>query len=157
VDDIHIPTLLLQGTVDVLFPLQQAVTNADAIPGGPVKMIWYCGGHGQCLDPVNADEQTAFLAQETLAWMDTYVKYKGETPPPDDTIPNFQWVDQKGNLYSSQYLPNPDSALYAGSTPISVSSTGGVLPIAPGLFGSGPSLQAGFPVDLATASKALIA
>lgn len=157
VEDIDIPTLLLQGTVDVLFPLQQAVTNAENIPGGPVKMVWYCGGHGQCLDPVDADEQTAFLAKETLAWMDTYVMYKGTTPPASDAIPNFQWVDQKGDLYWSDFLPTAKSALYEDSKPIIVSSVGGILPIVPVLGGSGPSSKATFPVSLATASKAIVA
>src|SRR5262249_19448247 len=48
VSDITVPTLLIQGTVDDLFPLQQAVTNAQllAANGVPVKMIWFCGGHG---------------------------------------------------------------------------------------------------------------
>jgi ABC-2 type transport system ATP-binding protein len=45
------PTLLLQGTVDTLFPLREAVANYRALSDSnvPVKMVWFCGGHGVCL------------------------------------------------------------------------------------------------------------
>ncbi len=50
------PTLLVQGTYHSLFPLQQAVVNAQTILANPydtpVKMIWFCGGHGVCGDKV---------------------------------------------------------------------------------------------------------
>jgi ABC-2 type transport system ATP-binding protein len=153
VGDISAPTLLLQGTVDVLFPLEQAVRNAEAIsPGTPVNMVWYCGGHGQCLDPVDADKQTAFLTGATLDWLDRYVMDEGQAPPDE---PNFQWVDQKGNLYSSQYLPTDDSALYTDSAPITVTGAGGgTLAIVPVIGGSGPQTLASFPVSLGLGAKA---
>lgn len=159
VDDITVPTLFLQGTVDDLFPLQQAIDNVtemqEANPSVPIKMIWYCGGHGQCLDPVDLDEQTAFLTQETLDWMDLNVKYKGQTPPSPISLPTFQWVDQLGNLYSSDFLPTDESTLYSGGTPITVSGDGGLLPIVPVLGGSGPALGATFPVSIALGSEAI--
>ena len=48
---IHVPTLLIQGTADNLFTLQEAVTNYALLRrhGVPVKMLWFCGGHGVCL------------------------------------------------------------------------------------------------------------
>ena len=44
---IHIPTLLIQGTVDTLFTLQEAVENYAALRANhvPLKMLWFCGGH----------------------------------------------------------------------------------------------------------------
>jgi len=53
VDGIRAPTLILQGTVDVLFSLGEAIANYDRLraDGVPVKMLWYCGGHGECLTP----------------------------------------------------------------------------------------------------------
>src|SRR3954463_5844711 len=41
------PTLLVQGEADTLFGLDQADANAREITaaGGPVKVIWYSGGH----------------------------------------------------------------------------------------------------------------
>ena len=46
------PTLIIQGTVDTLFSLQEGVTNYGILKRDhvPVKMLWYCGGHGICLD-----------------------------------------------------------------------------------------------------------
>lgn len=150
VGNIDIPTMFLQGTADDLFPLQQSIDNAEQLPAGtPVTMIWYCGGHGQCLDPVDQDAQSAFLTTMTLDWMDLYLK--GVDP---DEIPNFQWVDQKGTLYASTYLPTEGSQLYDDSVPVTASATGGVLAIVPVVGGSGPQTEAKFPVSLALGSRA---
>lgn len=153
VGNISAPTLLLQGTVDVLFPLAEATRNAAAVsPGTAVKIVWFCGGHGQCLDPVDAAEQTTFLVDITLDWLDRHVIDEEQTPP---DFPNFQWVDQKGNLYSSEYLPTVDSPLYTGSSPITVTgASGGTLAIVPVIGGSGPQTQALFPVSLGLGAKA---
>ena len=52
VDQIKRPTLLIQGTADTLFTLDEAIRNY----GDPAqatacrrKMLWFCGGHGACL------------------------------------------------------------------------------------------------------------
>ena len=155
IDKIDIPTLFLQGTVDTLFPLQQALDNADVIEeNAPVKMIWYCGGHGKCLDPVDQDRQSAFLVNETLKWMDTYVKGKpeyGDTPPPV-TERKFEWIDQAGHLYSTNFLPTDPDNFFGTSIP--VSGGGGILSIVPVIGGSGPQNKAGFPVSLVSAAPA---
>ncbi len=46
-DRITVPTLLVQGTADTLFGLDQADANARQITeaGGEVSVIWYTGGH----------------------------------------------------------------------------------------------------------------
>ena len=51
VDQIRIPTLLIQGTADTLFTLDEATTNYKILRANkvPAKMIWFCGGHGACL------------------------------------------------------------------------------------------------------------
>ena len=51
VERIRIPTLLIQGTVDTLFTLDEATTNYRILRANkvPSKMIWFCGGHGACL------------------------------------------------------------------------------------------------------------
>jgi ABC-2 type transport system ATP-binding protein len=151
--NIDIPTLFLQGTVDTLFPLQQAMDNALQIEpnGAPMKMIWYCGGHGQCLDPVDLNQQTDYTVGEIMNWMDTYVMNKGNADalPPDG--PRFSWVDQDGNWYGSDDLPI-DSDFY-GTRYTVPGSTGGLLPIVPVLGGSGPQWQASFPVSLVSGAK----
>ncbi|MEV4671184.1 CocE/NonD family hydrolase [Actinomadura sp. NPDC049382] len=46
-DRIRVPTLLVQGQADSLFPLDQADANARAIArnGAPVSVVWFQGGH----------------------------------------------------------------------------------------------------------------
>ena len=45
------PTLFVQGTVDTLFTLDEAVQNYEILRAHhvPTAMIWFCGGHGVCL------------------------------------------------------------------------------------------------------------
>ena len=143
---IKIPTLFLQGTVDGLFTLQQALNNAKGLnPAAPVKMIWYCGGHGDCLDLDEKQQarQTQFLVDEQLAWMDKYVKHMEDGAPPPIDGYKFSWIDQRGDLYSSNLLPTDGTSFYGPSIP--VSGTGGLLPILPNLGGSGPQRQSTFP------------
>lgn len=151
VNNITAPTLLIQGSYDVLFPLEEAVTNAEMLDanGVPVSMIWACGGHGKCLDPINP-QQTTFLIDTTINWLDTYVK--GEHQP---TGQKFRWVDQTGQYYAADLLPsNPD--FYAD--PITtVSAGGGTIPIVPVLFGSGPEALGGFPLSLTLGAPADVA
>ncbi|MGW0160555.1 CocE/NonD family hydrolase [Mycobacterium sp. NPDC003323] len=153
VGNITAPTLFMQGTVDTLFPLQQAMANAAALADGvPVKMIWYCGGHGTCLDPGDTAGQSAFLLSETMQWLDTYVMNKtAGTPPPVDG-PKFTWVDQLGNWYASEDLPIDPG--FEQPDPISVSDGGGYLAIAPFLGGSGPQNQWAFPLGYTLAAPA---
>ena len=69
---IRIPTLILQGTVDDLFTLDEGIANYEALraQGTPVSMAWFCGGHGVCLtDPGTAID----VSQLSLAWMQRYV------------------------------------------------------------------------------------
>ncbi|WP_192860051.1 CocE/NonD family hydrolase [Mycobacterium sp. MS1601] len=152
VGDITAPTMFLQGTVDGLFVLQQALDNAAQLGQDvPVRMIWYCGGHGYCLnlDKQQSADQYGFLTAQTLAWMDTYVKNKGdEVPTPG---PTFMWVDQKGDWFAADHLPLPGTGFF-GSEVINQSGPGGLLPVVPFLGGSGPQTQAPFPLSLPSAA-----
>lgn len=138
VDDITVPTLIIQGTVDDLITLDQANTNVEMLADNldangnpvPVKMIWFCGGHGVCLDPASPI-QNQLLASETLNWLDRYVKGNSAT----DTGPTFQWVDQDGQFYASDVMPT-DPGFHG--TPINSISAGGFMPILPIAGGSGP-------------------
>jgi len=67
------PTLFIQGTVDTLFTLDEAVTNYGILRrrGVPTAMLWYCGGHGACLtdggDP-------AATGDATNAWLRRWLR-----------------------------------------------------------------------------------
>lgn len=151
--NVDIPTQVISGTTDVLFPLQQAIDNAQQIstanPLTPVKMTWFCGGHGGCENPINP-QQDEVLLSNNLKWLDQYVA--GDPDDPADTIPEFQWFDQDGGHFSSDLMPfdggfnNPDPLTYQGA--------GGLLGIVPFLGGSGPQSEAPLPLNIAQASEA---
>ncbi|MET0702441.1 MAG: CocE/NonD family hydrolase [Mycobacterium sp.] len=153
VSNITAPTLLIQGTVDVLFPLQQSVINAGYLtyPDGsvpPTKVVWFCGGHGACLPGQgNGTADTQWVLNESVAWMNRYVKEDGTTDPEV-----FEWSDQNGNYWSSETLPS-DPAFYS-STVISSIGRGHLLPIIPILGGSGPQSLVSLPYSLGLASVA---
>ncbi|WP_045879946.1 alpha/beta fold hydrolase [Pseudofrankia sp. DC12] len=100
---IHVPTLILQGTVDTLFPLAQGVENYQALRGRvPVKMAWFCGGHGECLtNPGPADH----TEQLTISWLDRYLRQRTGTA----TGPGFEYVDDTGTWFGADTFP-PASA-----------------------------------------------
>lgn len=135
VNNIDIPTLLVQGTVDGLFTLDQAVTNSQQIatanPMAPNKMVWFCGGHGFCLDP-KPQEQDQVI--NNLKWLDQYVA--GTSTAADD-IPNFTWYDQKGIGYSSTLLPYDPN--FNNADQLSFEGEGGNMVVVPVIGGSGPA------------------
>ena len=132
VGDITTPTLLFQGTVDTLFTLNQADANAKALlaAGTPTKVVWYCGGHGACLSTTN---DGVLVIDRTMAWLDHYVK----DDPTADVGPQFEWVDQNGQWYSSDTYP-----VAATGTPVTAERTDPkTIPFVPFLGGSGPNLR----------------
>jgi ABC-2 type transport system ATP-binding protein len=130
VKDITAPTLLIQGTVDTLFTLDEADANAMALLGKGVatKVVWFCGGHGSCVSSVN---DGTLVTQSTLNWLARYVKGIATV----DTGPQFEWVDQRGTHLSSDTYPVDHGTPIVAST-----TTGGTLPLIPFLGGSGPQL-----------------
>ena len=132
VDKITAPTLLIQGTVDTLFTLQEAHENAMVLIGNgvPTKVVWYCGGHGACISSTNDGE---VIQRATLQWLDRYVK--GDLSV--STGPQFEWIDQRGQHFSSSTYP-----VVQGRSLVASSRAGGVLPLIPILGGSGPQPRA---------------
>ena len=140
------PTLLLQGTVDALFTLNQSLFNAETILANPwdteVKLAWFCGGHGVC-STGTAPGQQAQLFADTFAWLKQYVEGQGALA---DAIPVFQWWDQAGDRYTSDLLPfEPGFNKPVGYV---ATDTGGTLGILPILGGSGPQSNYTFPLSL---------
>ena len=131
---VQAPTLLTQGIQEALFPLRQTLDNAETILGNgfgtTVKVAWFCGGHGVCLDPINPDQE-AMLVADTLDWLAQYVKRTGT---PADDIPNFAWFDQLGGYYFSDKLPNQFG--FNNRPDITATSAGGLLPVVPLVGGS---------------------
>jgi ABC-2 type transport system ATP-binding protein len=135
-----IPTLLIQGTVDTLFNLDDAWANYRLVkahyPRLPVKLIGFCGGHVSCptgappgganysdtassSSPIAPGESAAtFTENETIAWFNHYLRGSGSR----DGMPNtVVYQDQNGNYYGIPTFPTidqPGSAKYV-SAPLS--------------------------------------
>lgn len=136
---VRTPALIVQGTADTLFPLDEAAANYQQLQRNrvPVKMIWFCGGHGVCL--TNPGD-TGVIQRETLAWLAKYVKRQHVS-----TGAGFQWVDQQGVWHSAaRYRPNTvaGGVRAAGAGTLSLTSAGGSGPYAgPGSGDLGPGLD----------------
>ena len=128
-EKIKVPTLIAQGSVDTLFDLTQGHRNYIALKrnGIPLKMMWFCGGHGDC----NVDSDgtggaiagSPHVAERQLQWFDRYLKGNGATR----TGPPFEWIDQNGEWHGS---PGGYPLKHAGH--LKGSSEGGTIPLVPG-------------------------
>jgi len=142
VQNISVPTLFEQGTIDTLFALNEAVTNFEILQAKhvPTAMVWMCSGHGVCL--TNPGDQK-LPGQAAIAWLDRYVKNDAAA----QTGPQFQYVDQNGTQYSADGFPLPAAA------PITATGTGTLALAAGG--GSGPAHASGNPGAIGTVALAI--
>jgi ABC-2 type transport system ATP-binding protein len=127
--EIRTPTLIIQGTIDGLFPLQDAFTNYLNIRGAtahlpeeertPVKLIAYCSGHslagcsypgGASGYPQGAAGRPPIYQDRIVAWLDRYVKGDEDV----DTGPEVEWQAQDGRYYGASAYPLPDAESLAG-------------------------------------------
>jgi len=148
---VRVPTFIIQGTVDTLFPPSQGVANYRAMqalhPGQPLKMAFYCGGHGTCsFDPGPAD----YIDDETIAWLDRYVKGDASVA----TGPAFEYVTQDGVWHGASDYPVPGTVrrTASGSGLVAVN---GAPTTSGGLPGAAPS-PAALGVPLPSAPGTLI-
>lgn len=121
VEDVRVPTLLVQGTVDTLFTLDEALTNLAILESNdvPAAMLWFCGGHGICLtDPGDVER----VADASIAWLDRWVKGDDGV----DTGPRIDLIVQTGDRYTTEAFPEPSSSVQAeGSGTLSLVAEGG--------------------------------
>lgn len=105
---INVPTLLLQGQTDSLFPLGQADAAAKAIRanGAPVDVDWIAGGHD------GGDMETSRVQARVTSWFDRYLKDDKNT----DTGPAFR-VTRTGGVDSTDgaaQLRGASGSVYPG-------------------------------------------
>jgi ABC-2 type transport system ATP-binding protein len=123
---IKAPTLLVQGTADGLFTLEEAIANRAILraAGVPTAMLWYCGGHGVCLThPGDPERRT----RAVIAWLDRYVKGDAAV----DTGPDFETVDQDGRRWVADGYPVPAGRAFtaAGAGRLRLRAAGGSGPV----------------------------
>jgi ABC-2 type transport system ATP-binding protein len=105
VDAIRVPTLLVQGTADTLFTLDEAMTNYRILRGNgvPVKMLWFCGGHGSCLTGAG---EAGHVERAVIAWMRRHLAREASV----DTGPRFEWLADDAQWRSAADFPPPAGA-----------------------------------------------
>ena len=98
---IRVPTLLLQGTADTLFTPSEAIRNHEllAASGVPLKMVWFCGGHGVCLTGAG---ETGHVERTVIAWLKRHVA--GDAV---DTGPAFEWLADDAVWRAADRFPLP--------------------------------------------------
>jgi ABC-2 type transport system ATP-binding protein len=102
--DVEAPTFIIQATTDTLFPPSQAIDNYEALSGFgevPLKMAWYCGGHGVCA-PFSGGE-AGYTGSRIVQWFDRYVKGRRSVA----TGPKFEYLDQQGDWNPAGDFPVP--------------------------------------------------
>ncbi len=126
---ITVPTLIVQGTVDTLFTLDEGVTNFTILrdAGVPVAMIWYCDGHGVCLTDPGAEDRVSNAA---VAWLQRFVA--GDTDAAE--VPGFDVIDQHGVRYvADEFTPGDGEPITAsGSGTLDLVAEGGAGPVVVG-------------------------
>jgi len=137
------PTLLLAGTVDTLFPLNGDILTYDALraAGTPVKMMWYCGGHGICNQNVGP---SGHVTEAELTFLNKYLKGQSVS-----TGPGFEYLDQTGTWRSAESYPVASSgkltASGSGTLGISPLDTSGLLGVEATKAINGVSIQVSAP------------
>jgi ABC-2 type transport system ATP-binding protein len=110
------PTFIIQGTIDVLFPPSQGAKNYASMkslhPRQPLKMEWYCSGHGTC-SPFNSGP-AGYTRDGIVKWFDRYVKGNRSV----DTGPKFEYITDDGVWHGASDYP------VAGTTTRSASGSG---------------------------------
>jgi ABC-2 type transport system ATP-binding protein len=137
------PTLIIQGSVDTLFPLNDGFENYENLVGAgtPVKLITYCAGHtlgcdypgGASGDPRDSSSAGPIHEKRILAWLDRYVADRRV-----DTGAPVEWQAQDGFYYAAPSYPLPRTRMRA-TRPVN-----GVSLVGPGLTG-GDDVAAGGP------------
>jgi ABC-2 type transport system ATP-binding protein len=101
ISHITVPTLLVQGETDSLFPLSEADANARGIAanGAPVKVVWFSGGHD---GGAGDDTETQRITDIENAWLDRYLKRDGAAPDTrfEVTVPSVSVSSTDGRVTS---------------------------------------------------------
>ena len=106
---IRAPTMLLQGTPDTLFTPSEAIANYRILRRNrvPVKMLWFCGGHGTCL---TGSGPAGHLEKRVIAWLERHVARRKVA-----TGPGFEWLADDARWRHARKFPPRRGAPIAGA------------------------------------------
>jgi ABC-2 type transport system ATP-binding protein len=107
---VRAPALIVHGTVDTLFTLDEAISNFRVLRsnGVPSRMMWFCGGHGICQTEPGIE---GYVENAVLRWFARYLQ--GSLI--DGTGPDFEWVDQLGAWHPQSGYPLASDGTMSGS------------------------------------------
>lgn len=108
---INIPTFIIGGTSDTLFPLTNADRDYRALKARhvPVAMEWNCEGHSIC--PGSTGPLESEFDSSEIAWFTHYLIDK-KTPLP----PAFTWIaDNEASYRTADAYPAPAAGTLSGS------------------------------------------
>ena len=116
-DRITAPTLLVQGEQDTLFGLDQADATARQIAaaGGPVRVLWYGGGHDG-----GAPDQG--VRDAVGAWFDHWLAGRGPDPGRSFGYTVASGVRTRGDTPTSRTVEAPGYPGLAGAQAVAVTS-----------------------------------
>ncbi|MCW2584791.1 MAG: transporter related [Frankiales bacterium] len=99
IDRLRVPTLLIQGEDDTLFPLSESLATATALhqAGTPVQLAWLKGGHDK---PFGKDRE-ATIRSLTATWLQRWLRKDTATV----TGPVFRWDRSAGDPGTAGSLP----------------------------------------------------
>ncbi len=154
---IRVPTLLIQGKRDSLFPLGQADANARAIAatGAPVQVAWFDGGHD------GGDGEVDWVTGSTLDWFGRWLKKDGAPPGDVFTVTRDGGRDPgtrrpvlvhagtgaypglAGTTQAAITISGPDQQVAGppGGSPAAISTVPGVGSLLNGLGGAGLAID----------------
>jgi ABC-2 type transport system ATP-binding protein len=95
--------------------------------GVPVKMLWFCGGHGSCLTDAGDPDR---VERATIAWLERWLARKKKVR----TGPGFDWINQDGDRFKAKSFPPPKRKpiVTEGSGNLPITQAGGSGPSKPG-------------------------
>ena len=128
---ITVPTMVMQGTVDTLFPLEDGFDLRRKIKraGTRVKLVTFCGGHtlgcpypGGATGHPKGDGSKDHYDDLIVNWLNRYVKNDTSV----DVGPNVEWQAQNGRYYGARRVPLPGTHKFrARRRGISLAGPGG--------------------------------
>ena len=99
---VRVPTLLMQGTVDTLFDLNDAYANFRHVlgNGAPAKLIAFCGGHVSCPSDYKDGGARDHLDAAILSWFARYLRHQ-----PVSTGSPVEWTTEDGVWHVADLFP----------------------------------------------------
>ncbi|HWG93443.1 MAG TPA: CocE/NonD family hydrolase [Mycobacteriales bacterium] len=135
---VAVPTLVMQGSVDTLFNLNEGLANYRqvAATGAPAKFIAFCGGHVSCPASYEKADDRAHLDRAILTWFDRYLRgnKKADTGAPVEYRTNegvFRalkaWPAAGADTPATQTAVGEGSVTSLGAAPGAVTDPAGLL------------------------------